>query len=167
MHTPVVEEPELQQVEMLASSLCAVPFDERFLEASWTWLNDEEIRQLTMTPTFTKPQQLAWFAKLGERKDYLIWGIELDGKPIGAFGIKNLDSRSGEYWGYLGDKNCWGQGIGKWMVSEAIRRARDLGIQRLWLRVSQENIRAIKLYMSCGFRVREGQGAVTLMEREV
>src|SRR5215216_5040855 len=78
------------------SSAQAVPFDERFLERSSRWLRDEEIRHLTLTPSFTRDQQLAWYASLAERSDYLIWGIEYGGEPVGAFGLKGLDGMSGD-----------------------------------------------------------------------
>ena len=41
------------------SSAQAVPFDQRFLERSSRWLRDEEIRHFTLTPSFTRDQQLA------------------------------------------------------------------------------------------------------------
>jgi RimJ/RimL family protein N-acetyltransferase len=145
-------------------SLREVQYDERFLELSWIWLGDEEIRCLTMTPPFTKIQQRTWFDSLANRKDYLIWGIELDNLPIGAFGIKHIDNISGEYWGYIGEKKYWGQGIGHWMVKNAIAFAKDLGLQRLWLRVSLENTRAMKLYVKCGFMTVRNEDGVKWME---
>src|SRR4051812_22960955 len=145
----------------------AVPYDERFLEASWCWLQDEEIQRLTMTPAFDRDQQRSWFARLQGRTDYLIWGIELDGDPVGAFGIKSIRDDTGEYWGYIGEKGCWGRGIGKWMVDTAVARARELKLNRLTLRVSRENTRAIRLYLSQGFASHNQDGQVIWMERVV
>ena len=152
---------------MRKNILRAVSFDERFLEISWTWLNDEEIRRLTMTPVFTKEQQRVWFAGLRERTDYVIWGVEMDGKPIGAFGLKNLNDTTGEYWGYIGDKDHWGQGIGRWMVNDAIKRAGALGLKHLWLRVLSNNLRAIHLYLGCGYTMGACEADTVLMAREV
>ncbi|MEJ7578416.1 MAG: GNAT family N-acetyltransferase [Pyrinomonadaceae bacterium] len=132
----------------------AVPYDERLLELSWSWLQDEEIRRLTMTPQFTKQEQITWFEGLRDRNDYLIWGIEAYGTLIGAFGIKGIDGESGEYWGYIGDKRFWGRGIGKWIVSEAIERAKEIGLKRLYLKVAEENSRAISLYQKFRFKMR-------------
>jgi RimJ/RimL family protein N-acetyltransferase len=136
--------------------LRAVEYDERFLEMSGRWLRDEEVRRLTMTPPFTHEQQRAWFAGLKGRDDYFVWGIELDGAPIGAFGIKNIEGRAGEYWGYIGEKSCWGRGVGSWLMEEARRRALALGLEQLYLRVWRENVRAIRLYTRFGFRPRSG-----------
>lgn len=142
----------------------AVPYDEQFLEKSWAWLQDDEIRRLTMTPSFSREQQRAWFAGLSERKDYLVWGIEADGEPVGAFGLKNIEDASGEYWGYIGDKAYWGKGIGRWMVREALEQARRLGIKHVYLKVWQENTRAIKLYEKFGFKTRTVDGDVIWMD---
>jgi len=149
------------------SSAQAVPFDERFLERSSRWLRDEEIRHLTLTPLFTRDQQLAWYASLAERSDYLIWGIEYGGEPVGAFGLKGLDGMSGEYWGYIGNKAYWGRGIGQWMVYEAIRYARDQGLTRLYLKVAPYNARAIKLYLSAGFSIYKDNRVLVWMERRI
>ena len=151
----------------MADEAEAVPYDERFLESSWTWLQDPEIARLTMTPPFTREQQLAWFAGLDRRCDYVLWGIELDGRPIGVFGIKNIEGASGEYWGYLGEKDCWGRGIGRWMVESAALRARERGIRELVLRVSRGNARAQALYRRCGFDVTGEEAEFLWMRREL
>jgi RimJ/RimL family protein N-acetyltransferase len=148
-------------------SLRVVVYDERFLEMSWIWLRDQEIKQLTMTPDFTKEQQLVWYAGLWNRKDYLIWGIELNGEPIGAFGIKNIDSGNGEYWGYIGRKELWGKGIGGWMVNNAILQAVEIGLCRLYLKVAVENKRAIKLYTKSGFIIKNTTEEVIYMEYRI
>ena len=38
--------------------LSLVEYTEEFLELSWLWLSDPEIKELTMTPDFTKKEQL-------------------------------------------------------------------------------------------------------------
>ena len=72
-------------------------FDERFLEKSWQWLRDPEVKRLTMTPDFTRDQQLSWFRGLPAKKDYLIWGLLCDEIPIGAMGLKNVTETEAEY----------------------------------------------------------------------
>jgi RimJ/RimL family protein N-acetyltransferase len=140
-----------------------VPYDRRFLDKSWLWLHDAEVRRLTMTPFFTRAMQEHWFAGLADREDYRIWGAEVDGEPIGAFGIKNIEDGAGEYWGYIGEKRYWGRGIGGWMLATAEQHARDLGLRHLWLRVEPENERAIRLYRRHGF-VASSCGSVMTRE---
>jgi RimJ/RimL family protein N-acetyltransferase len=145
----------------------AVPFDEHALDRSWKWLKNDEIRRLTMTPDFTREEQRTWFLSLSAQSDYLVWAIEIDSLPVGAFGLKHISDSSAEYWGYIGEKQHWGRGVGGWMVEQAITKAQDLKLQRLWLRVGHDNERAQRLYLRCGFhRTAEDPSTIT-MERNV
>lgn len=86
-----------------------VPYDEKFLDYSWDWLNDSEIKQMTLTPDMTREGQRRWFAGLSSRDDYHVWGITYDSLPIDAVGLKHIDydSHEGEYFGYIGNKTYW------------------------------------------------------------
>ena len=135
------------------SSLNCEPFDHRFFEASGQWLANPELRQLIMAPEPDPAGRLHWFQSLSNRDDYCIWGVSLNGRPIGCFGIKQIDRRqkTGEYWGYIGDPHLWGKRIGPWILSEAAARAAARGLDSLYLRVWIENLRAIRLYRRAGF----------------
>jgi len=124
-----------------------------FLDKSWEWLNDKEIRELTMTPEFTKEQQETFFLSLPQRENYFIKGIKFNDKPIGACGLKNITENCGEYWGYIGEKEFWGQGIGKEIVKYIVTVAEEKGLKSIWLNVSQNNERAKNLYLKFGFYV--------------
>src|SRR5690554_613069 len=65
-------------------------YDRIMLEKSWEWLNDPEIKQLTLTPEMKKESQDEWFQNLRNRKDYFIVGVWRNDKPIGVVGIKIL-----------------------------------------------------------------------------
>jgi len=138
-------------------------YDERFLEKSWQWLNDPEVKRLTMTPDFTREEQRRWFSCLPERPDYLIWGVSDAATPIGAVGLKNLTKTDAEYWGYIGERDHWGRGLGRELVEHIIHQAKRLGLTSLYLRVHGENIRAIRLYMSSGFRTSMDENGVLTM----
>ena len=140
-----------------------VPYDERFLDSSWQWLQDPEIRRLTDTPVFSRQQQREWFDGLGSRSDYSVWGVEVDGQPVGAFGIKNVKGGEAEYWGYLGERAQWGRGIGQWMLRQTLAEARERGLSQLVLRVVSENVRAQRAYERFGFKVTsESDGQVRM-----
>lgn len=47
-----------------------------------------------------------------------------------------------------------GKGIGRALLAEVVRKARERGERRLWLEVIQSNEPAVKLYESAGFRSR-------------
>jgi RimJ/RimL family protein N-acetyltransferase len=131
--------------------LSLVPYSLEYLDLSWHWLNDPEIRELTMTPAFTREQQRAFFESLACRTNYHVWGVALDGKPIGAAGLKNQRNELAEYWGYLGEKEYWGMGLGRELILLVEDKAMELGLSSLELKVSKKNLHAIRLYQSMGF----------------
>lgn len=131
-----------------------VAYDRTYLEKSAVWLTDPDTKALTMTPDFTHEVQQAFFASLADRVDYRVWGVAVDGiGPAGAAGIKRIAGTRGEYWGYLGEKNLWGRGLGRYMISAVEDQARALQLTELYLSVSQDNIRAIRLYQKVGYNI--------------
>lgn len=130
-------------------------YDEAFLKKSWDWLNDPEIRSLTLTPEFSKEAQSAFFKSIPNRIDYWIKGIAEDGMPIGAMGLKKIDfsARTAEYWGYIGEREYWGRGIGKFILGEAIQHAKTLKLNSIYLIVAKNNVRAKALYKKLGFEL--------------
>lgn len=122
-----------------------------FRDRSWDWLQDSEIRALTMTPVFDRSVQLAWFEGLPAKTDYFVWGVSEDDTPIGAFGLKNVTAEEAEYWGYIGERQYWGRSIGRWMIDQSIEEGRKLGLSRIYLKVVDFNERAVRLYQSKGF----------------
>lgn len=130
-------------------------YKEEFLVYSWEWLNDKEIKELTMTPNFTKEQQKKFYLSLKEREDYIIYGLKIDDKPVGACGLKNIREGIAEYWGYIGEKKYWGKGYGAKIINEMISIAEEKKISNLYLKVTKNNVRAIKLYLNMGFLINE------------
>ena len=131
-----------------------VNYDLTFLEKSWEWLNDPEIKALTLTPDFSKEDQLQFYRSLPQKKDYWIRGITENNIPVGAMGLKNIDigGSSAEYWGYIGEKEFWGKGIGKFILKEAILKARELNLKKIYLKVTTKNTIAKNLYLKMGFK---------------
>ncbi|WMX15212.1 GNAT family N-acetyltransferase [Aureispira sp. CCB-E] len=133
-----------------------VDFDRMFLGYSWKWLNDPEIKRLTNSSSFTKEEQEEWYNSLESiSAHYFIKGVCLDNKPIGITGLKNISSREGEYWGYIGEKEHWGKGIGTQMLEYIMKKGKEDGLERIYLKVSLNNDRAISLYKKLGFIVVE------------
>ena len=141
----------------IESRISFVEYTKIFLEKSYKWLNDLEIKYLTDTPDFTKEAQQEWFETLSNRNDYKVWGIEFDKKPIGVVGLKHINNQesTAEYFGYIGEKEYWGHGIGKLMIQFCIKQAKLMKINNLTLNVIKDNIRAINLYRRFGFETFE------------
>ena len=147
--------------------LSLVEYTEEFLELSWLWLSDPEIKELTMTPDFTKKEQLNFFKNIKSRSGYFIYGVSIDGVKVGACGLKNISANEGEYWGYIGDKKYWGYGHGKEIINLCIQKAKDLELKKINLKVIKSNNRAISLYNKMGFKKIKLDGNLYIMEREI
>lgn len=138
---------------MIGNKLSFVDYSIIYLEHSWRWLNDSEIKQLTNTPDFSKEDQLRFFYSLPNRTDYFIKGLEINMLPIGACGLKKITSLDAEYWGYIGEKEYWEKGLGKQIMHYLIEVAKEKCLKSIYLHVVESNIRAIKLYVKIGFEV--------------
>ena len=103
-----------------------VDFNQNYLAYSWNWLQDSELKKMISAPDITKKEQLKWYKDIKSKENYLIWGIEVDAKSIGACGLKNIGKIEGEYWGYIGVKSYWGKGIGKIIMSLIINKAKEI-----------------------------------------
>lgn len=142
-------------------------YTELYLNASWVWLNDPEVRKLTNTPVLTKDTQLRWYESLKEKKDYKIWGVSVDNKPIGACGLKKIANKDAEYWGYIGDKDFWGKGLGKKILHLMEKEARELKLESVWLQVLKENERAYNLYVKTGYLIEKEDSNLIFMRKEL
>jgi RimJ/RimL family protein N-acetyltransferase len=144
-----------------------VPFDEQFLQHSSKWLQDEEISMLIHASPFSAEQQQQWFEQLPVRKNYFIWGVECDHQPIGVTGLKNVSTTDAEYWGYIGEKEYWGKGIGKQMMQFIEAEAGKLQISNIYLHVSVTNQRAIASYKKSGFSIISTADDLFRMEKSL
>lgn len=77
---------------------------------------------------------------------------------FGYFQLRNIDwiARTAEFGIVIGAPEARGRGVGKAAVSQGLHYATSqLGLRRLWLRVVDYNVAAIRLYEGAGF-CREG-----------
>ncbi len=75
-------------------------------------------------------------------------------KMIGNIGFFNLDykNRCAELGIMIGDKSCWNQGYGTEAVRLLVQHGfRTLNLNRIYLRVLENNPRAIRAYEKAGF----------------
>jgi RimJ/RimL family protein N-acetyltransferase len=147
------------------TALRTVGYDERFLDASWRWLQDDELRSMVMAGPMTREGQRAWYERLPARTDYRIWGVELDGEPVAVFGIKGIADGSGEYFAFIGEPQHWGRGIGGFITDEVIRLGRELGLSRLWGVAKADNQRTLRRQARHGFREYRREDGLVWIER--
>ena len=150
-------------------ALSFTAFDKNTLEKSYRWLSDEEIKRLTMTPEITRESQRRWFDLLPSHKDYWIRTVEWEKTAIGVVGLKHIDykNKKAEYFGYIGEKEMWGKGIGTGMLQYVLDYLNSIGIEYVYLHVANYNERAVCVYKKMGFQSIKRKGTVLKMMRKV
>ena len=149
------------------NNLELVDYDRGFLDKSWDWLNDKELKYLTMTPNFDKSEQVNFFNSLETRENYFIYGITFMGVAIGACGLKNFINEKAELWLYIGDKSYWGKGLGKIIMNRLEEKALDKNLLKLYLKVIKENLVAINLYKNIGYTEIDNVNGYITMEKKL
>jgi diamine N-acetyltransferase len=130
------------------------------------WLNDPEVQQgIMIFHPFSQAQEENWFEGMIKRPvEEQVLGIEVK-EPLGEEGIENWKLigslgftdiswriRSAEFGILIGEKEYWGKGYG----TEAVRLLTQYGfntlnLNRIFLRVFEDNHRAIRAYEKAGF----------------
>ena len=130
------------------------------------WLNDPNVQQgIMIYHPFSQAQEENWFEGMIKRPvEQQVMGIEVKSRPdengaenwklIGTIGFAELSwrNRSAEFGIMIGEKSYWGQGYG----TEAVRLLSQYGfntlnLNRIFLRVYEDNLRAIRAYEKAGF----------------
>jgi RimJ/RimL family protein N-acetyltransferase len=129
------------------------------------WLNDPEVRSgISSYLPFSRAEEEQWFENmLQSPKDEHTLVIEVkvadDWSSIGncsLFGI-NWKNRSAELGIFIGEKRYWNQGLGTETVRLLLHHGfNTLNLNRIFLRVFENNPRAIRSYEKAGF-IHEGR----------
>jgi RimJ/RimL family protein N-acetyltransferase len=97
------------------------------------------------------------------------WVIEEDGKLVGGVGLNSLDKvdrRARLAIGMFNERHI-GRGIGRKAIDLVLQQAfGPLGLHRVDLRVLSFNIRAIRCYEACGFRLEGIERESALVDGE-
>ena len=129
------------------------------------WLNDPEVRHgLALYLPLSNAEEENWFTELLKRPgDEQPLVIEVRGEAgwmmIGNSGFFKFDwrNRSAELGILIGDKTYWNQGYGTEVMRLLLRHGfTTLNLHRIFLRVFENNPRAIRAYEKAGF-VLEGR----------
>jgi RimJ/RimL family protein N-acetyltransferase len=129
------------------------------------WLNDPEVRQgLAMHLPISQVEEEQWFENMLKRdNDERPLVIEVKGQDgwtmIGNSGFFNIDwrNRCAELGIFIGDKTLWNQGYGTETMRLLLHHGfTTLNLHRIFLRVYEENPRAVRAYEKAGF-ILEGR----------
>lgn len=87
-----------------------------------------------------------WYETARARGDPHIFAVENNGRVIGSASLY----RDGKLSLWI-EQEEQGLGLGKESLRQLITKARNAGIERLWLEVSRDNKKAVGLYATMGF----------------
>jgi UDP-4-amino-4,6-dideoxy-N-acetyl-beta-L-altrosamine N-acetyltransferase len=121
------------------------------------WFNDPEVREfLVINRPISMAEEEQWFERQLQASDTEIFCIETsDGVHIGNIGLHDIDlrHRHAEMGIVLGEKDYWSQGYGSDAIRTLLRFAFDeMNLHRVFLKVYEDNPRAIRAYEKCGFQ---------------
>ena len=129
------------------------------------WVNDPDVtRGLLLSLPMSMRDEMEWFEGLAKREiTQRPLSIEVrKGKAwklignCGVFGIE-WEHRSGELGIMIGDKSEWNKGYGAEVMTLLLRHCFEtLNLNRAYLRVYEDNVRAVRSYEKAGF-VLEGR----------
>lgn len=136
------------------------------------WFNDPEVRQgLSRYLPLSMAEEEIWFENILKREAIeRPLGIEVKSEHmpsnkgeeqlqpgwtlIGNAGFFNIDwrNRSAELGIMIGEKTCWNKGFGSETLRLLLRHGfTTLNLHRIYLRVYEDNPRAIRAYQKSGF----------------
>jgi RimJ/RimL family protein N-acetyltransferase len=122
------------------------------------WFNDPEVtKNLVLYLPMSQAQEERWFEEYLRDEQRHIFGIEtLDGRLIGNIGLENINWKdSNAALGIvIGEKEYWDEGYGTEAIISLLDFVfREMNIHRVYLRVFEDNHRAIRCYEKCGFKL--------------
>jgi RimJ/RimL family protein N-acetyltransferase len=128
------------------------------------WLNDPEVRRhLALIYPMSGAHEEHWFEEQLKKEPALqafvieaaLVGGDAAWNPVGVTGFHAIDwlSRAGELGLVLGEKSVWNAGLGTDAVRTLVRWGfRELNLNRVFLRVFEDNAPAIRCYEKVGFK---------------
>lgn len=133
-----------------------LPLSERHLENTVRIVNLPEVRKFTGTILPVSDfEHRNWYKKVSVSKTTRVFAIETqDGRHVGNIGLRNINfrDRNAELFIYI-DPAEWGKGYGTDAVTALLRFCFDeLNLHRVFLKVIEDNKRAIRVYEKVGFK---------------
>jgi len=136
------------------------PLQQEHVACFYKWLRDPMAIEYSMSAfqVLKTTQQIDdWFAATLQQQNCLNLGIYLEetNALIGYAGITGISTtnHSGEYFIFIGEKACWGQGVGTAVTKQVVHIGfTSHHLNRIMLTVSEPNVGGVKAYAKAGFR---------------
>ncbi|MEW5974456.1 MAG: GNAT family protein [Acidobacteriota bacterium] len=138
-------------------------FEKEDLDRIVRWVNDEAITRFlsdALIYPVSRADEARWLesVSMSNHRDK-VFAVETEGHDlIGSIGLHAINwvERKAELGVMIGEKRYWNRGYGSAAVNAVLRIAFEkMNLNRVFLRVHENNTRAIRVYEKCGFQ-REG-----------
>lgn len=148
---------------IIGDGVTLLPFDEKYLDIVHKWINQPDVRSGTGSegPVSTFAHR-RWYEQVMSDPQSRIFiigrGAGADAQPVGTIALRRIEHRahSAEYSIYVGDHASRRMGVAFEATVLIMRFGfMVLGLNRIYLRVMQCNVAAVRLYDKLGF-VSEG-----------
>jgi RimJ/RimL family protein N-acetyltransferase len=119
------------------------------------WRNQDSIRTSFIDQNIiSSEQQQKWFQLYLEKVSDMMFIIEVNNQPVGAAALYNMNESSIEFGRLMiGESSALGKGIGAEASQLLVRFAiNELRLQKVYLYVFANNVRAKSIYEACGFK---------------
>lgn len=130
--------------------------DIRDTENVLKWRNSEEVKQYFIYQKEIRYEDhVNWLEQKVSTGKVVQFIIEYNGVPIGSVYLQDIDMvhNKAEYGIFIGDRSNCGHGVGTITAKKCIEYGFDiLKLHRIYLRVYEDNKRAISSYEKAGFR---------------
>jgi len=119
------------------------------------WWRDKTLLKLTsgMLRRISDKEVDKFFHKIITGKTDLHFIITLDKIVVGHISLNKRKNGWYETQIVIGDKKYRGKGYGARAIKLLLKKAKDTGINKVYLEVRPNNTRAIKAYEKCGFQI--------------
>ncbi|OGY54546.1 MAG: hypothetical protein A3A24_01140 [Candidatus Buchananbacteria bacterium RIFCSPLOWO2_01_FULL_46_12] len=140
---------------MATISLRKVSLSDKRYFAKW-WRDIELLKLTSGNLKLISDRQLDKYFKaiLNVKKSYQFI-ITFKGKPIGHLSLVKKPKNWYETQIIVGEKKYWNKGYGTKAIGLLIKKAKDLGISKIYLEVRPTNLKAIKVYEKSGFKKKK------------
>ena len=118
------------------------------------WWGDKELLKLTsgILKRVSDKEADKYFQNILKTKDDYHFMIVLNKKTIGHISLAKRRNSWYETQIIIGEKKYFGKGYGSKAIGILIKKAKRLGISKVYLEVRPNNTKAIRAYEKCGFQ---------------
>ena len=147
-----------KKIEIKGLGVCLRNFSEADIPLKVQWINDPEVsRYLHYDLPLEEEKALSWFKQVKDKEDRCDLIVQTDeGVSVGILGLLNIDykNHSAEYYITIGEKCCWGQGVGTKALYLLLQWAFEgLGLDKIWATTRSSNLPSLSMMKKIGFSV--------------